>query len=116
MTTKQPEGAGTPSRPSLAGRLMPTIMRLRRSNKNHRSRDHVRRHIEYRRARPEPTRAPQRLKKGLSVSSVYDDGWHVHTITPSGTEPQGTVVHLHGGSWIDEDRKSTRLNSSHVAS
>ena len=102
MTTKQPEGAGTPSRPSLAGRLMPTIMRLRRSNKNHRSRDHVRRHIEYRRARPEPTRAPQRLKKGLSVSSVYDDGWHVHTITPSGIEPQGTVVHLHGGSWIDE--------------
>lgn len=53
-------------------------------------------------AHPESTQAPARLKKGLSVSSRYEDGWHVHTITPTEAEPQGTVVYLHGGGWINE--------------
>src|SRR5690625_2999211 len=109
MTTKKQEIADSSSRLSLAGRLMPTIMRLRRSNKTHRSRAHVRRHMERLTAHPESTQAPARLKKGLSVSSRYEDGWHVHTITPTKAETKGTVVYLHG------DRKSTRLNSSHVA-
>lgn len=84
------------------GRLMPTIMRLRRSNKNHRSRDHVRRHMEYLTEHPESTDAPRRLRKGVSVSSVHEDGWRIHTLTPSQGESQGTVVYLHGGGWIDE--------------
>src|SRR5699024_12172749 len=33
---------------SLMGRLMPTIMRLRRSNRNHLTRDHVRRFVRLR--------------------------------------------------------------------
>lgn len=87
---------------SLAGRLMPTIMRLRRSNKNHRSRDHVRRHMEYLTAYPEPTNAPRRPRNGVSINSHYEGDWHIHTISPSQGEPQGTVVYLHGGGWIDE--------------
>src|SRR5699024_12675880 len=42
------------------------------------------------------------LKKGLSVSARYEDGWHVHTITPTKAEPKGAVVYLHGGGWINE--------------
>lgn len=102
MTTKRHVAADASSRLSLAGRLMPTIMRLRRSNKNHRSREHVRRHMEELTASPESTRAPRRHRKGVSISSVLEDGWHVHTITPSQGASLGTVVYLHGGGWIDE--------------
>jgi len=102
VTIKRHTAADTSSRLSLVGRLMPTIMRLRRSNKNHRSRDHVRRHMEYLTAHPESTDPPRRLRKGVSVSSVYEDGWRIHTVTPSQGESQGTVVYLHGGGWVNE--------------
>lgn len=102
MTTEKHATADDSSRLSLAGRLMPTIMRLRRSNKNHRSRDHVRRHIERLTANPASTSAPRRPRKGVSISSDYEGGWHVHTIAPTQGESQGTVVYLHGGGWIDE--------------
>lgn len=102
MTTRNKRTTERATRLSLAGRLMPSIMRLRRSNKNHRTRVHVRRHLDRLTARPESTEAPKRLHKGVAVSSSFDQGWRIHTLTPSDSRSLGTVVYLHGGGWISE--------------
>lgn len=87
---------------SLLGRLMPTVMRLRRANRNYRSREHVRRHIRELTLRPQPVGPPARLRTGVSVSASWEGGWRIYTITPSDKAARGTVVYLHGGSWIHE--------------
>lgn len=87
---------------SLAGRLMPTVMRLRRANKNHLSREHVRRHLEELTVRPRPVNPPKRLRKNITVTAARELGWRIYTVSPSHTPVRGTVVYLHGGSWIHE--------------
>lgn len=87
---------------SLMGRLMPTIMRLRRSNRNHLTRDHVRRHLLLLTEQPESFDPPKRLRRGIAVESRDEDGWTIHKVAPTGIETQGTVIYLHGGGWVNE--------------
>lgn len=92
----------SPTKLSLMGRLMPSIMRLRRSNRNHLTRDHVRRHLAELTEQPQSYDPPKRLRRGVRVDTQGHHGWTIHTITPTNIEPQGVVVYLHGGGWIDE--------------
>lgn len=81
---------------------MPGIMRLRRSNKDHLTREHVRRYLQHRREKPEPNGPPQRLRKDVAIQSGREHDWLIHRITPLSTAPRGTVVYLHGGGWMNE--------------
>lgn len=87
---------------SLAGRFMPTVMRLRRANKNHLSREHVRRHLEDLTIRPRLGNPPKRLRKNIMMTATREPGWRIYTVSPSRTPVCGTVVYLHGGGWIHE--------------
>ncbi|MBP2383784.1 alpha/beta hydrolase fold domain-containing protein [Brachybacterium sacelli] len=84
------------------GRLMPGIMRLRRSNKNHRTRDRVQSYLDYRVRNPEPSDPPRQPQKDVSISESAEHGWRVFTVSPTGAEAHGTVVYLHGGGWMNE--------------
>ncbi|MEV0923220.1 alpha/beta hydrolase [Brachybacterium paraconglomeratum] len=87
---------------SLLSRLMPTIMRLRRSNKDHLTRDHVRRYLDRTTRHPQPSAPPSRLAKGVTLTSRGVRGWDVHTVSPTEAPSQGTVIYLHGGGWMNE--------------
>lgn len=92
----------TPTKLSLMGRLMPSIMRLRRSNRNHLTRDHVRRHLAQLTEQPESFDPPKRLRRGVRVETRDEHGWPIHRISPTGINTHGTVIYLHGGGWVDE--------------
>lgn len=100
--TSRTEMREQPSRLSILSRLMPTIMRLRRSNKDHLTRDHVRRYLERTTRRPQPTAPPSRLAKGVTLTSHESHGWDIHTVSPTETPSRGTVIYLHGGGWMNE--------------
>lgn len=87
---------------SLMGRLMPSIMRLRRSNRNHLTRDHVRRHLAELTDQPASFDPPKRLRRGVRVDTRDELGWTIHTVIPTGVTTRGTVIYLHGGGWKDE--------------
>lgn len=91
-----------PGRLSLRARLMPTVMRLRRANRPYRTREHLRRHLQDLRERPQQTVPPRTPRKGVTITTMTQRGWRVHAITPTTTAPRGTVVYLHGGSWIHQ--------------
>lgn len=84
------------------GRLMPSIMRLRRSNKHHLTRDHVRHRLNELTLRPQPSGPPKRLRKDISLSARYEHGWRIYTVSPRDNRSHGTVVYLHGGGWMNE--------------
>lgn len=92
----------TPTKLSLMGRLMPSIMRLRRSNRNHLTRDHVRRRLAQLTQQPESFDRPKRARQGVAIETLEDDGWTIHRIVPTGSKSNGTVVYLHGGAWMNE--------------
>lgn len=102
MMTSRTEIREDPSRLSILSRLMPTIMRLRRSNKDHLTRDHVRRYLERTTRRPQSTVPPPRLFKGVTLASRKSHGWDIHTVSPSEAPSRGTVIYLHGGGWMNE--------------
>lgn len=102
MTTNHAPMHDTSTKLSLMGRLMPSIMRLRRSNRNHLTREHVRRHLDKLTAEPESFDPPQRLRRGIKVETREEGGWPIHQVTPAEVEPHGTVIYLHGGGWINE--------------
>lgn len=81
---------------------MPLAMRLRGANKNYKTREHVRRHLEDLRRNPRSSAAPQKLRAGLDLSSSEHAGWKVYTVRPASGRINGTVVYLHGGGWIHE--------------
>lgn len=83
-------------------RMMPAIMRMRRSNKDHKTRDHVRRYLERTTAEPQSSSPPARVRNGLTLTSGKAHGWDVHTVSPSNVSSRGTVVYLHGGGWMNE--------------
>lgn len=87
---------------SLIGRLMPSIMRLRGSNKNHRTRERVQRHLDFRVRNPESSNPPKRLSGRVTVSESSEEGWRVFTISPTTGSTRGTVIYLHGGGWMNE--------------
>lgn len=87
---------------SLTARLMPTVMRAKKANKNYLSRDHVRRHLEDLAVRPRPVNPPKRLRKNIAVTAEWDRGWRIYTISPTTKPPRGTVIYLHGGGWMHE--------------
>src|SRR5699024_11773133 len=87
---------------SMMGRLMPTIMRLRRSNKHHRTRERVRRRLHDLTLHPAPTDPPRRRRAGVRIASHQDRGWTIHTVSPTQATAKGTVLYLHGGGWMNE--------------
>lgn len=91
-----------PTKLSLMGRLMPSIMRLRRSNRNHLTRDHVRRYLAHLTDQPESFDPPKRLRRGVAVETREEGGWTIHKVAPTEVKPHGTVVYLHGGGWMNE--------------
>ena len=98
-TAKEAEGRQTVS---LMGRLMPTIMRLRRSNKHHRTRERVRRRLHDLTLHPARTDPPRRKRTGVHIASRQDRGWTIHTVSPTQSTAKGTVLYLHGGAWMNE--------------
>lgn len=87
---------------SLLGRLMPTIMVLRRSNKNYVTRERLRAHLAELTLRPDSANPPRKLRKDVVLTSRHDHGWRVYEVAPADNPPKGTVVYLHGGGWINE--------------
>lgn len=87
---------------SLLGRAVPTILRLRGANKNYRSRDHVRRHLDALVVRPRPVAAPSKTRKNVTIEATRERGWRIFTILPTHNKPRGTILYLHGGGWIHE--------------
>lgn len=98
-TAKEAEGR---QQLSMMGRLMPTIMRLRRSNKHHRTRERVRRRLHDLTLHPAPTDPPRRRRAGVRIASHQDRGWTIHTVSPTQSSANGTVLYLHGGGWMNE--------------
>lgn len=98
-TAKEAEGR---QHLSLMGRLMPTVMRLRRSNKHHRTRERVRRRLHDLTMHPAQTDPPRRRRAGVHITSHQDRGWTIHTVSPTQSSANGTVLYLHGGGWMNE--------------
>ncbi|MFC7622105.1 alpha/beta hydrolase fold domain-containing protein [Microlunatus sp. GCM10028923] len=42
------------------------------------------------------------MRRGVTITATTERGWRVYAITPTSTPPRGTVVYLHGGSWIHQ--------------
>lgn len=87
---------------SLAARLMPAVMRLRRANRNYRTREDVRRHLKELRLRPQSDSPPARLRRGVAVTVGRDREWRIYIVSPAQGEVRGTVIYLHGGGWMHE--------------
>lgn len=81
---------------------MPTIMRIRRADRHYRTREDVRRHLDELTLRPRSVSPPRRIRKDVTVSAVWDRGWRIYTVSPSGAPADGTVVYVHGGGWVHE--------------
>ncbi|MDP9904749.1 alpha/beta hydrolase fold domain-containing protein [Arthrobacter bambusae] len=87
---------------SVLGKLMPSIMKWRKANKNYVTREAVRLHLDHLVLHPRSTSAPKRHRPGVRVEAAMVEGWRVFTISPVRGRSRGTIMYLHGGGWIHE--------------
>ena len=86
--------------PSFAHRLVVGYLRVSRRGRHYRSPEAARARVEELRLRP-PSYAPPKLP-AVELALDSASGWPVYTLTPTGTEPRGAVVYLHGGGWVNQ--------------
>ncbi len=87
---------------SVLGKLMPSIMRWRKANKNYLTREAVRLHLDHLTLHPRSVSAPKRHRPGVRVSAAMVSGWRVFAVSPAKGPSRGTIMYLHGGGWIHE--------------
>lgn len=88
--------------PSLASRMMPPILTALGYRRRFASAKATSDLVAARRLRPRPYGPPRILPRGVGVSVDQDHGWPLYTVFPSGAEPRGQIVYVHGGAWINQ--------------
>ncbi|RFA16320.1 esterase [Subtercola boreus] len=88
---------------TLPSALMPPLLRAMRANRIFVSADAARRRVRERELRPAPYGPPGRLREDVRVDVSRPAGlWPVYTISPLAGAPDGSVVYVHGGGWVNE--------------
>lgn len=59
-------------------------------------------HIARRQRRPQSWAPPRGLRRDVAVSHERFEGWPLYQVRPVDTAPDGAVVYLHGGGWVNE--------------
>ncbi|MEE2035156.1 alpha/beta hydrolase [Rhodococcus chondri] len=88
--------------PSLPSRLLPGVMRAIRRNRKYVHPTVAAEHIVASSLRPRPYGPPRRLRRDVTVTVEHSYGWPIYTLAPTAAEPQGSVLYVHGGGWVNE--------------
>ncbi|WP_068183758.1 alpha/beta hydrolase fold domain-containing protein [Mycobacterium sp. UM_CSW] len=87
---------------SWRSRALPAVIHLTRA-RAYRSAQSARDHIDQRAAHPQFYGPPPGLRKDVNLHLDRESVWPIYTLTAQSLhEPQGTVVYLHGGAWVNE--------------
>lgn len=87
---------------SWRSRAMPALLRLTGRHRPYASAEAARAHLEQRGLHPVPFGPPPRLRPKVDITLQHRSSWPIYTLTPLGSEPDLTVVYLHGGGWVNE--------------
>ncbi|WP_433781546.1 alpha/beta hydrolase fold domain-containing protein [Actinomycetospora sp. CA-101289] len=87
---------------SLAGRVMPLALALRRTKKVLASADATRAQVDARVRRPARAAPPRWLRTRADVTVSEVAGWPVYDVGPRGGSPSRRVLYLHGGAYVAE--------------
>jgi len=88
---------------SLASRLMPAVMTLRRSKQVFTTADAMKRKLARQAAGRAPnSRPPAWLSKTVDVRELTIAGWTVYEVSPKGATPSRRALYLHGGCYVFE--------------
>lgn len=87
---------------SLLSRLAPLVITLRGSKRMFSSAERTLRRVEQLRQKPAGFAPPPSLARTTRVSRRDVDGWPIFEVEPLGTDPEHTVVYLHGGCYVFE--------------
>lgn len=78
------------------------LLRVTRANRAFITEAGARRRIRERTLRPAAYGPPSSLRRDVRVDVERFDGWPVYTVTPTKRRPDGGVVYVHGGAWVNE--------------
>lgn len=81
------------------------IASAQRMARRDRRRDDIEGHIREIALRPARYGPPRRIRSDVSVSVRQRAGWPVYTLEPAVSDPQTTVLYLHGGAWVHQIAK-----------
>lgn len=105
----------TNPRPSIASRLMPTLLRLHRSKAIYSSVEATRAHLDDLARNPAGWAPPARLNRLVRVTLRTVGGWPVYRLSPRHTRPGAEIGYLHGGAWIHEISDRQWLFAARIA-
>ncbi|MGY2063891.1 alpha/beta hydrolase fold domain-containing protein [Blastococcus sp. SYSU DS0619] len=89
--------------PSIAGRLLPPLMRLLRFRREFEHPELMLRGVQERLLRPVPYGPPRRLGPVEVVVDVdHATGWPVYRVLPRDRTPDRAAVYVHGGAWVNQ--------------
>ncbi len=88
--------------PSVPSRLLPTVIKAMRRNRNYLDPATARNHLKDVSLRPRPYGPPARLRRDVTVTIDRSGQWPIYTIVPAAREPHGNTVYVHGGGWVNE--------------
>ena len=88
--------------PSVPSRLLPTVIKAMRRNRNYLDPATARDHLKDVSLRPRPYGPPARLRRDVTVTIDRSGQWPIYTIVPAAREPHGNTVYVHGGGWVNE--------------
>lgn len=86
----------------LPERVIPLYLRAVGRNRVFRSPGRARAHVNRLALRPRPYAPPRRLGSPVTIDVSRRDGWPVYRVRPADARPQGSVVYVHGGGWVNE--------------
>ncbi|MGN5240232.1 alpha/beta hydrolase fold domain-containing protein [Rhodococcus sp. SJ-3] len=88
--------------PSVPSRLLPTVIKAMRRNRNYLDPVTARAHLTEVSLRPRPYGPPARLRRDVTVTLDRSGQWPIYTIAPISGTPHGSTVYVHGGGWVNE--------------
>lgn len=87
---------------SVPSAIVPLIIRVTRRNTTFLSKENALKHVRDRARNPVAFGPPKRLRPDVHIEVRHENGWPVYTLTPTASEPVGSLIYLHGGGWVNE--------------
>ena len=82
--------------------VLPLFLRVTRANAPYVTAAGARRRVREHELRPERFGPPRGLRPRVAIEVEHRMGWPVYGIRPAHRAPEGNVVYVHGGGWVNE--------------